>query len=184
MNVRELIPRVRRAIEGVGTTADPLSDDEVLAVTADAISNIIFFTNGRWGHALNVLDRDGTTNAPTEWELVPDLNPAEETVIVAQAALDHFFHVLRTLKTQETIRNEGSEWTYSYSANALSEQLKMLRDARDEALDILSGVKEGIVARYQSFIAVRDSAVSAVIEPWVNGGVGGQEFSGRGLLDR
>lgn len=183
MNVRELIPRVRRAIEGVGNTVDSLSDDEVLAVTADAISNIIFYTNGRWGHAINVLERDSSTNAPTEWEIVPDLEPAEETVIVAQAALDHFFHVLRTVKTQETIRNEGSEWSYSFSANALSEQLKLLRDARDEALEILSGVNQGITARYQSFIAVRDSAVSAVIEPWTGGGVGGQEFSGRGLLD-
>lgn len=181
--MRELIPRVRRAIEGVGTTADPLSDDEVLQVAADAISNIIFFTNGRWGHGINVLGRDPATNAPTEWEIVPDLLPAEETVIVAQAALDHFFHVLRTVKTQETIRNEGSEWTYSYSANALSEQLRLLRDARDAALAILKGEDDAVLARYESFIAVRDSAVAAVIEPWATGGVGGQEFSGRGLLD-
>jgi hypothetical protein len=49
-DVRELIPRVRRAMEGPVPPAVPLSDEAVLAATADALSDIILLTVGEWGH--------------------------------------------------------------------------------------------------------------------------------------
>jgi hypothetical protein len=61
-DVRTLIPRVRRALDGPAATspladASTLTDDEVTAVIADAIADILLYTGGStvFGHTLEVV---------------------------------------------------------------------------------------------------------------------------------
>lgn len=175
-DVRELIPRVRRAIEGpvplLTTDPDYLSDDQVAALTADTIADIILLTEGRWGHTLEVIERDSESNAVTEWGVDPALSFEEESVVTAQAALSRYFHLARNMKTSERVQNEGQEWEWSKSAQLLREQFAMLKEMRDRALASLMG-KNPVLARYASILEVRDRVGAAYIEPWIAGGLGG-----------
>src|SRR5436190_7373785 len=115
-DVGDLVPRVRRAIEGplplATTDAEYLDDEQVKALVADTIADIILLTEGQWGHQLVPV---GSTPY-TDWEVDPALEPQEESVIAAQAALSRFFHIARSLKTQERTRNESQEYEYQRSA--------------------------------------------------------------------
>lgn len=171
-NVRELIPRVRRAVEGPITPEQALSDDQVLALAADAIADIILFTAGSWGHTLVVTGRAAETNVPNEWAVDPELNPEEESVVAAQAALGYFFHTFKDMKTSERIVSEGREWEYNTSANLLRDWIKALQEQRNKALESLQAANPAL-ARYASILAVRDRVAAARLEPWQGVGVGG-----------
>lgn len=177
-DVRTLIPRTRRAVDGpaANSPAAPtatLTDDQIKDLVADAIADVILYTGGLFGHTLEVTARDGFYQAPAEYATDSEMTLPEGTVIVCQAALTFFFHKLRDLKVSETIRDEGQEWSYSISANVLRDQIAQLQSARDKALEVIE-IEEGeVLEQYSSFLAVRDSAVSSVIEPWVDeGGLG------------
>lgn len=183
-DTRVLIPRIRRTLEGPaamgsGIGGSTLTDDQINAIGADAIANIILYTGGLFGHTLDVTARDEFYLAPTAWLVDPALETAEESVIIAQAALDYFFQDMKAMKVSETIRDEAVEWSYSISANGLTEYLKNLRSLRDQAIQkILDG--GAALESWTSFIAVRDSVTSAIIEPYVNGGAyGGQTLDPR-----
>ncbi len=173
-NVAELTPRVRRALEGpVPLLVGALTDDQILALTADAIADVILFTSGQWDHELIVTSREAGTNYPDGWAVDPELSSAEESMIAAQAALTHFFHGFKEMKVSERIRNEGQEWEYTLSANLLRDWIAMLIAQRDRALDTLRATNP-VLARYASILQVRDSLASAYLEPWVaGGGLGG-----------
>ncbi len=172
-NVAELTPRVRRAVEGpVPLVTGALSADQILALTADAIADVILFTSGQWDHELIVTTVDPEEGFPTGWAVDPALSPAEESMIAAQAALTHFFHAFKDVKVTERIRNEGQEWEYGLSANLLRDWIAMLKEQRDMALTTLKATSP-VLARYASFLQVRDSLASAYLEPWVSGGLGG-----------
>lgn len=177
-DTRVLIPRVRRTLEGaLGTgsanaEASSLTDDQVNAIVADAISNVILATGGLWGHQLLVTDRDEMYMAPTAWLIDPALSDDEESVIAAQSALDYFFNDLKTLKVGQTIKDEAVEWSYQLSANALLEWLKQLRKARDEAIARIndtSAPAEGWI----NLLHERDAYTDSLIEPWAQGGGAG-----------
>jgi len=170
-DVRVLIPRVRRAIDGPmasGATAPTatLDDEQLKAYVADAIANVIFYSGGAFAHTLDVSQRDAIYGAPTEWTVNPPLDEAETTLVAAQAALDYFFWSLKSLKTQETIRDEGSEWSYTLSATLMRDQMNLLRAMRDKALETLEA-RTAVLETYGSFIAIRDADVSGLIEAWV-----------------
>lgn len=179
-DVRVLIPRVRRAIDGPEATSSAalsttLDDNEVKAVVADAIAAIIFYTQGQFGHTLDVAHRDDAYGAPDEWTVNPPLSEAESTLIAVQAALDSYFYQLRDLKTSETIKDEGQEWTWSTSATVVKDRLAYLRDLRDKALELLAAQNVPLDS-YSSFIEVRDCWASAYVERWLHPGFGGQEL--------
>lgn len=172
-DVAELIPRVRRAVEGpVPLVTGALTADQILALTADAIADVILLTGGQWGHELIVTTRDPMTNVPTAWAVDPELSSAEESMIAAQAALMHFFHAFKDQKVTERIRNEGQEWEYSMSANLLRDWVALLKAQRDAALESLKATHP-VLARMVSILHVRDSLAAARLEPWVGGGLGG-----------
>lgn len=169
-NVETLIPRLRRAIDGPAGPdglAVALSDEQVRDAAADAIADVIFYTGGLFGHQLIVLGRDGTYAAPNEWAVDPELAPEEETVIVAQAAINFFFHFFKGLKTHETITNEGQSWDYDLSANVIAAQFKALIDARDRALEQVER-QHPVPTVYASFLEARDYMTSRLIEPYVD----------------
>lgn len=172
-DVREIIPRVRRAIEGPVTPPGALTDDQVLALAADALADVILLTAGQWEHELLVSERDETTNVPIEWTIDPELSLPEESMIAAQAAITYFFHQFKDLKVAQRIQNEGQEWEYQISATVLRDWIKMLQEQRDESLEAL-GRSNPALARYGSFLEVRDSVGAALLEPWRGGGSGGQ----------
>lgn len=175
-DVRSLLPRVRRAVEGPFTLPpeQTLNDNQVEALAADAIADIILFTYGEWGHKLAVSDRNVDTAAPEHWTVDPELEPEEESVIASQAAIQYFFHAFRDTKVSETIRNEGREWSYSLSANVLKDQIALLREQRDKALAAVM-VKHPVMARYSSLLEARDPLGAILLEPWIAGhGLGGQ----------
>jgi hypothetical protein len=180
-NIRELGPRVQRAIEGVVQQNWELNPDEVKDVTADACADILLYTGSVFGSQLVILSRDGVTNAPTEYATDSELSPAQASVIAAQAALTYFYHRFSGQKMSEQISDEASHWEYSLSPNLLIAQLKLLQDTRDKALEAVSAMSGGL-DQYVSFLGVRDNLVSRYIEPWVYGhseglgiGAGGQE---------
>lgn len=183
-DVRVLIPRMRRALDGPTATSSAavsstLNDSELTNVIADAIASVIFYSGSAWGKTLEVTERDGYYLSPVSWRTSEELTEPEGTVIVAQAAIDYWHNELVTMKTQERIADEGQEWSYSISASAVSERIKALQKARDEAIALLSA-GSGENEAWESFIAVRDSQVSALIEPWVGGGgQGGQTYDPR-----
>lgn len=183
-DVRVLIPRMRRALDGPhatgsGAVASTLSDEELTGVIADAIGAVVFYSGSAWGKQLEVTARDNYYLAPISWQTSEELTEAEGTVVIAQAAIDYFHNTLATLKTQERIADEGQEWQYQISAQAVSERIKALQKARDEALEILKATESNTDA-WESFIAVRDAHVSSLIEPWVGGGgMGGQSYDPR-----
>lgn len=175
-DVRSLVPRVRRAVEGPFALPpeQALNDSQVEALAADAIADIILFTVGRWGHTLNVTDRDVAGGFPLHWAVDPELAPEEESVIAAQGAIQYFFHAFRDKKVSETIRNEGREWSYSLSAQVLRDQIALLKEQRDIALEAVVA-KHPVMARYVSILEMRDPLGSVLMEPWaMNHGVGGQ----------
>lgn len=176
-DVRELIPRVRRAIEGpVPQSSGALTNDQVLALAADAAADIILFTAGLWNHKLIAVERDAETNVPTEWGIDPQLEFEEESVIAAQAAISFFFYAVRDMKTSESIVNEGQTWEWQISANVLRDQIKFLQEQRDLALAALAR-RNPVMARYASILAVRDRLGAAVLEPFTYGSglLGGEE---------
>jgi len=168
-NIRILVPRVRRAVEGVGQTA-LLTDDQIKDLVADAIADVILFTRSVFGKQLLVVERDPVTNAPSEYATDEPLTLAECSVVAYQAAITHFFFALRDLKVQESIRDEGQEWTYTLSSTLLRDHLRYLQEQRDRALDDVAGPTP---VAYVSFLHERDRYTAAAIEPWVTGALGG-----------
>src|SRR4051812_16914242 len=172
-DIRILVPRVRRAVEGVGTDS-LLSDDQVKDLVADAIANVILFTGGVFGKQLVVVERDATTNVPVEYATSEPLTLPEGSVVAFEAAIQHTFFALRDMKVQETIRDEGQEWSYTLSTTLVRDHLKWLQAQRDRALNDVQGPTP---VAYVSFLAERDRYVAAAVEPFVLGaGSGGQEL--------
>lgn len=172
-DLKTLIPQTRRAIDGPAATAPDapsttLDDDQVKALIADAVAELIFHTGGLFGHELVVTGRDDAYNAPDEWEVDPDLELPEATVIVSQAALNHFFHVVRDLKVQEAIRDEGGEWSYSLSAQLLVERMRYLIRLRDDSLAKVEA-QHPIPTVFVSILHERDRLVAEAVEPYYSG---------------
>jgi hypothetical protein len=180
-DIRTLVPRVRRALEGAGAPA-VLTDDAVKDMIADACADIMLLTGGTlFGQQLVVLERDGN-NVPTEYATSDELTFPQQSVIVAQAALNYFFFRFGGIKVSERIGDEGSQWEYTLSANLLRDQLKALQNTRDRAIDAIN--ETGALDEYVSWLSVRDVQTSRMVEPWVYGygegrGYGGQEIDYR-----
>jgi hypothetical protein len=128
------------------------------------VAEVVFYTGGVFGHELLVTARDVTYGAASEWAIDPELSEAEATVIVATAALQHFFYVAQDLKVQETIRDEGSEWTYALSAQLLLERVKHLQRDRDQALELVES-QHAVSTVWVNLLHERDRYVSEAIEP-------------------
>jgi hypothetical protein len=136
-DIRVLVPRVRRAVEGIGA-AEQLSDDDMKDLVADAIADVILYTGGVFGKDLLVIDRDATTGVPLEYATSEPLTLPEGSVIAAQAALTAVYTQLGNIKVSETIRDEGAEWSYTLSATLLRDRIAQLQSARDLALEALA----------------------------------------------
>lgn len=182
-DTRVLIPRLRRALDGPqatssGSIAATLSDDQLNAIGADAIGSIIFYSGNLFGCTLEVGERDPVYQSPISWRTEPALSEPKVTAVVSQAALDYFFSRLSTQEggqTQSLISDEATRWEWQISPQAVVERLRQLRADRDKALEALAAEDEEADSAWVSFIEVRDSATSRLIEPWVNGpgGAGG-----------
>lgn len=186
-DVRVMIPRIRRAVEGpvpvIGSGA--LSDEQVTAMIADAVADIILYSGGLFGHQLLVSKRDAN-GWPEIWNTEVVLNEWEVTLITCQASLTYFFHAFKDMKVSEEIQNEGQRWAWTKSPALLVAQVKQLQEQRDLAVYNLRRMHPTL-DRYASFLRVRDRATAAMVEWYVSlnpgevgniGGLGGgQEAS-------
>lgn len=179
-DIRELGPRVQRAVEGVVQQKWLLTPDEIKDVTADACAEIVLYTGSVFGSQLLVTVRDVDTNAPAEYATSVELTPAQASVVSAQAALDYFHHRFAGMKMSEQISDEASHWEYSLSPNLLIAQLKLLQDTRDKALEAVAAQNGGFDT-YISFLSERDVTTSRFIEPWVYGHPEGYGLGAGGL---
>src|SRR5688500_9923087 len=132
-DIRVLVPRVRRRLEGAGAP-EVLTDDAIKDLVADALSSILLYSGSIFGKTLDVAERDAN-NVPTEYTTSDELTLQEGAVVAAQAALDHFFFTFASLKTSERIADEAGSWEYARSATLLKDQLALLVKERDRALD-------------------------------------------------
>lgn len=176
-DVRTLVPRVRRATEGVGVDLG-LSDDNIKDLVADAAAAIVLKLGSLFGLTLDVTGRDAN-GAPDEYETSDELTLAQSTVVACQAALDFFLQHFRSTKTSERISDEASAWEYALSPAVLTEILRTLKAQRDEALaDVLD---DDAASAFTSFLAVRDAETSRVVEAYYygTGAVGGQQLDPR-----
>lgn len=170
-DIRVLIPMVRRGVEGVVPVSGGLTDEQIRDLVADALADIVLYTGSAFGHTLLVTQL-GAGGAPEEYATDDALTLAQQRVVSAQAALNHFFHTMVALKSQETIRDESTEWSYTTSANSMRDAWKALIEARDKALASLEGNQP--TDTYISFLHERDSRVAAFVEPFFEAaGVGG-----------
>lgn len=164
-SIRELVPRVRRAVEGPVPLPNPLSDDVLKDMVADALADVILYTGTAFGKKLAVTARDPDTNAPSEYETSEELTLEEQAVIAAQAALNYYFFTMAGQKTAERISDEGGSWEWQTSATLLRDMFAALKEARDKALEALRSA-DAPLDTYASFLAVRDAEVARCIEPW------------------
>lgn len=172
-DLRVLIPACRRAIDGPTATgsasvAATLSDQEVVNLVADATADLILFTQGNeaFGYQLVATARDPFYKAPTAWATDTERVPAADAAILSQAALNHYFWLIRLMKVSETQKNEAVEWSYSLSANVVAAWIKYLIDNRDKAISALQ-VMHAPMDVYISMVAERDRLAAAWLEPWV-----------------
>lgn len=179
-DTRVLIPRARRAIEGpdavsgsAGVPAGTLSDEQVNAMVADAISGVILLSGSLFGKQLVVAHRDEFYKAPDQWVTSEELTEPEQMVIAYQVALDYYQRVIEGMKVSERIQDEGQIWEWSISATVLAERLKSLRADRDKALEQVDPFQAEV---WVNTLYERDRVTDMLIEPWVTGN-GGQEMA-------
>jgi len=179
-SLRVLIPRARRVCEGpygAPQGKPTLLDSQLYAMLADACGDMILFTGSLFHHELIATERDPLQGYPTEWGTKRMLNEWEGALIATQTALNYFLFVLRDLKMSETVKNEGTEYTWSLSANVLGAYLKELQSRRDLAIEGLR-FHHPIMDRFASNIRVRDQATVAILEWWDHNSPG---LSGAGI---
>jgi hypothetical protein len=172
-DLRVLVPACRRAIDGpMATSPDApsttLDDRAVLALLADSTASMILNSvgNAAFGYQLLPTARDPFYKAPVAWATDTERSPAADAAILSQAALDHYFWLIRILKVSETMKNEAQEWTYAISANVISAWVKYLIDNRDRAIASLQVINAPLDV-YISLVAERDRLAASWLEPWV-----------------
>lgn len=173
-DVADLIPRVRRAIEGpdsLNPPLQPLGDPQIEALAADCIADIILLTGGEWGHTLERVP-DESSDGVEDYYVDPPLSLEEESLIAAQAALTYFFHQYKDAKVSERVVNEAQAWEWERSSTLLRDYLKLLVDTRNQALTALKATHP-VLARAASILVVRDRVAAAYLEPWTGEGLGG-----------
>lgn len=170
-DISVMVPMVRRAVEGVVAVVDGLTDDEVKALVADALADVVLYTGTAFGHDFLVTD-SSPAGVPEEYATSEPLTLPEQRVVAAQAALNHFFFRMVAFKSSETIRDESTEWSYQTSATAMRDVWKALIEARDKALNSL--INDSGMDTYISFLHERDARTADVVEPFFAGAsVGG-----------
>jgi hypothetical protein len=166
-DVRTLIPRTRRMIDGPGPGNAALTDEFLTGAIADAASTLIMLTAGTFGVTLDVSGRDSDYLAPNAWRFSAILSADQETLVCLQAAIEQVAREVALGATSEGIKDEGQEWTYSRSATLMRDWLKALIGMRDAAMQQLAdaGMETDV---YTSFIGIRDSTALANAESWVD----------------
>lgn len=184
-DLKVLLPRVRRKVEGPWGNPNgraEIAEAVLYNMIADACGEIVMLSGSFFHHQLLVKARDPIAGFPTEWQTDTILTEWEGAIVTSQAALNYYYYLFRDMKISETIKNEGTEWTFSLSANVIRNYLESLRDERDKAIEGLR-INIPVLDRFASNIRVRDQATVAVLEWWdinspglTGGGLpGGQE---------
>lgn len=167
-DLRVLVPRARRYCEGPYGPApgrQSLSEQQLYEMVADGFSDIIMFAAGLFPRQIEVTQRDARVGFPIAWASDSVLEEWEASIIVTQVALNYWYFSLRDMRTSVTINNEGSEYSYTTSANIIRDYIKSLQSARDTAVETLMS-RFPVVDRFVSNLRVRDYQTVALLEWW------------------
>lgn len=186
-DLKVLVPRARRKVEGPWGNPNgkpPLTESVLYNMIGDAVGEIIMLSGSFFHHELKVKQRDPLGGFPTDWQTDTPLTEWESAIICAQVALNYYQYLFRNMKVSESVKNEGTEWSFEISANAIRNYYESLVKERDRAIEGLR-VNIPVLDRFASNIRVRDQATVAVLEWWAGaydsnagGGLpGGQEAS-------
>lgn len=167
-DLRVLLPKGRRKVEGPWGNPNgrpEIPESYLYDMIADAAGELLLLAGSWWRNELLVKSRDPLLGAPVEWKTANELNEFEASVIICQLALDYYTYLFRDMKISQTIKNEGTEWTYAISANLLRNYMEALKKERDEAID---GLRRNVpvLDRMASNIRVRDQLTVAILEWW------------------
>lgn len=184
-DLRVLVPRAARKMEGPWGNPNgrpPLTFTQVYEMIADACAEIKMLSGSFFHHTLKVKSRDPLVGFPTAWQTDTPLEEYESAIVCAQVALNYYYYLFRNMKISESVKNEGTEWTYSLSANVIRNYLESLVKERDDAVAGLR-INIPVLDHFASNIRIRDQATVAVLEWWdinspgiTGGGLpGGQE---------
>ena len=179
-DLKVILPRARRKVEGPWGNPNgrsPIPDGELYNMIADAVGDTMMLAGSWWQNQILVKSRDALAGFPTAWTTENQLTEWETAVISAQVALNYYYFLFRDMQISQTIKNEGSEWSYTLSANVIRNYLESLRDERDKAIAGLR-VNIPVLDRCASNIRVRDQATVAVLE-WFD--INSPGLSGSGL---
>lgn len=172
-DLRVLVPACRRAVDGPlasepDSPSTTLNDAQVLGLLADATATLILESQGeaQFGYQLLVTTRDPFYMAPVGWMTDGVRQPAADAAILSQAALDHYFWMIRDLKVSESIKNEAQEYDYTRSAGVIQAWIQYLIGNRDKAVAALQVINAPLDV-YISQVAERDRLSAAWLEPWV-----------------
>lgn len=158
---------------GSASVAATLADAEVVALLADATGDLILNTASQDGSDLNAFGnqliataRDPFYLAPVAWATDKPRSTAQDAAILSQAALDHYFWLIKLMKVSETIKNEAQEWSYTLSASVIGAWMQYLIENRNKAIAALQTINV-VMDTYISLVAERDRLSAAWLEPWV-----------------
>lgn len=185
LDLMVIVPKARRKVEGPWGNPNNrprISTSVLYNMVADAAGDTMMLAGSWWHNKLLVKSRDPLGGFPVQWQTQNELTEWEASIICCQLALDYYTFLFRDLKTSETLKNEGTEWSYTISANVLRNYLIGMKEERDKAIAGLR-VNIPVFDKMASNIRVRDQATIAVLEWWdinspglTGGGLpGGQE---------
>ena len=169
-DVRVLVPRARRKIEGpfgLPQGKAPMLDSQIYAMVGDALGEIVMLSGSFFHHKLEVKQRDPLGGFPTLWKTDTELTEWEAAIVCSQVALNFYQYLFRDMKVQEEIQNEGTRWAYTFSANAIKTYYESLMKERDHALMGLR-INNPVLDVFASNIRVRDMATVATLEWWAS----------------
>jgi len=164
-----MIPLVRRALDpGVASAfaAANYTDDMIKDVTADAVSNISLCVGSDFPYTLSVTQRNAITNYPEEFDVSPEMPYEVQVLVSIQAAINACVGTLNELKTKESIKDEGSDWSYEKSSAVIRDKLRALMADRDNAIKNLKQVAGGNLEVFVNTLDARAPELNRQIEPW------------------
>ncbi len=166
-DIRLIVPQVRRYLDAgvaAASAAIAYTDNHLVQVTADAISELVLITGGTgFPYVISASATDGSGYI-TEYSTEPAITLTDRALVAVQAALGQAWADLRGYKTREKISDEGSTWEYEKSVTALRQRVDYLIDMRKTVLRAAAAASPPL-DRFVDLIETRAPTVAAEINP-------------------
>lgn len=167
-DIRLIIPQLRRYLDigaASGSAAVAYTDDHLVQVAADAISELILITGAGTGFAYVIAASATDGNGYiTDFYTEPAVTLTDRALVAVQAALGQVWAEVAGMKVKEKIANEGSEWTWEKSSSLLRDRVNYLLAIRKQVLDAAVAANPTLDA-FVDLIEMRAPTVATEINP-------------------